>query len=88
MFNPATRQQQDKKMDKAAKVAQQWLQKGFTPEQVAEGVWNKVGYTTSVDGKIVKFWGCYNDEYRNWQGKRPQQFYVMREITEDSIIKH
>lgn len=78
-FQYATRKQQDKKMNKAAEAAQKWLQRGFTPEQVAEGIWNKVGYTTSAKDGKVQFYGFYNDE-------KPKM-RIMREISATEITK-
>lgn len=75
----ATRKETDKARDKKAKVAQQWLQKGFTPEQVASAIYNKTGQQTFVENGVVCFYGRYNDE------KCPM--YVTRKITATSIEK-
>lgn len=80
-FQYATQKQQDKSLDKAAQVAQKWLQRGFTPQQVAEGITNKIGYQTFVSNGKVNIYGCYNKEYQKIM------FYVMRRITADSIEK-
>jgi len=60
----STKKQSDKKMKKVAEVAQKWMQKGFSAEQVAEGIWNKVGYVTSGQDGVVKFYGKAKGEKR------------------------
>lgn len=79
-FNYATLQEQNKKRDKAAKAAQTWLKREFTPEQVAKGIWNKVGYVTSVEDGKVQIHGFNNDENRS-------AMRVLREITAEKITK-
>lgn len=75
-----TRKQTDKKNDKTAKLAQDWLQRGFTPEKVADTIWNRIGMQTGVkDGKVQLF-GFYNDE--SWKDMR-----VVRLVSSEEIIK-
>jgi hypothetical protein len=79
-FQYATQKQQDKKRDKAAQLAQKWLNKGFTPEQCAEGIWNKVGYTTSAKNDKVQIYGFNNDEKSN-------KMRILREVSQTEIVK-
>ena len=35
-------------------TAQKWLNAGYTPEQVAEGIWNKMGaFAQAKDDKVI-----------------------------------
>ena len=52
-FRYSTEEEKTKHLQKWAKIAQKWLKKGFTPEKVAETVWDRVGYLTGVkNGKV------------------------------------
>ena len=77
---PATREATDKMRDKAAKAAQGWLIRGFTPEQVAAAIYNKVGIQAKSQSDTVEFWGFYNDETTKDQR-------ITRVITAEEIIK-
>lgn len=77
---PATRKATDKIRDKAAKAAQSWLIRGFTPEQAAEGICNKIGILAKPKNNTVEFWGFYNDETIKDQR-------ITRVITAEEIIK-
>lgn len=78
-FQYATQKQQDKKRDEAAQIAQKWIRKGFTPEQVATGIWNKIGYTTSAKNGKVQIYGYNNNE-------KPSAMRIMREISTTEIV--
>ena len=43
----------NKYQQKAINTAKKWLEKGYTPEVVASGIWNHYGYNASAkDGKV------------------------------------
>jgi hypothetical protein len=41
----ATDKEVDKKFEKSMNIAKKWFAKGFNTEQIASGLWNKIGYT-------------------------------------------
>lgn len=47
-FKYATANEQEKTLQSAEKLALQWLEKGYTPKQVAKGIWNQTGHLTDV----------------------------------------
>jgi len=70
----ATRKETDKRNTKVCKIAQNWLIKGFTPKQVADGVWNKLGNQATARHGFV----LVSSQY--WDGEK--QTFV---ITTDKI---
>jgi len=56
-FRYATQAEQEKALQKAEATAKKWLNKGYTPQQVAEGIWNHYGYTTAVKNGMVAICG-------------------------------
>ena len=48
---------QAKRIANQVRVAQKWLDKGFTPEVIAAGLWNKLGANSEVKNSQVIIWG-------------------------------
>ena len=48
---------QAKRIANQVKVAQKWQDKGFTPEVIATGLWNKLAANTEVKNNQVTIWG-------------------------------
>ena len=65
----ATRKETTKRHQKIIAKGQDWLDKGFTPEVVAAGLWNKMGARTEVKNGKVIIWGRFS-------GKNEKLFVV------------
>lgn len=61
-FKYATTKELNKRRDKWAKIAQEWLQNGFSHEQVIKGLWNKAGMIAESDGDAINIYGFNNNE--------------------------
>ena len=77
-FQKATKKQQDTLLDKSAKLAQKWLVKGFTAQQCATGVWDRIGHTTSAKNEKVQIYGFYNGEKKHMR--------LLREVSQTEIV--
>ena len=62
----ATRKETTKRHQKITAKAQEWLDKGFTPEVVAKGLWNKMAANTEVKNGKVIIWGKFNGKNETW----------------------
>ena len=57
-----TRAEWTRKYTKICAAAQRWHAKGYTAEQIANGIWNNWGYPTEVDNGAVIVWRKFEKE--------------------------
>lgn len=73
-YRELTHQEQDKAFDKAMNIAKKWFAKGFNTEQIAKGIWNKIGYQCEKASETeIKVQRQYN-------GKGQKSFIVTVEL--------
>ena len=48
---------QEKRIENQVRVAQKWQEKGFTPKEIATGLWNKMAAKSEVKNNQVIIWG-------------------------------